>query len=116
MISKKITLQTEPLLQFDFLEEGFQVIDDSKDNNNRFYLFEDIKDIDIKKKSSNWFITILNFIFFGGPKYHYYEKQQITFKYGKEEVIILIENCEFKTVMEISEKIKSNISNLNTQI
>lgn len=34
---------------------------------------------------------------------------QIKFKYGNKMVIILTENCEFKTVIEISEKIKSHI-------
>ncbi len=55
-------------------------------------------------------------MFFGGPKYHYYERQQTRFKYGKEKVIILTENCEFKTVIQISEKIKSNISRIKSNI
>lgn len=115
MISERITLQTNPLFEFVFSQEGFQVTDNSKDNNNRFYRFEYIKNVESLANSSNWVITILNFIFFGGPKYHFYDRQQIKFKYGKEEVTLLTENCDFKTVKQISEKIKSHISNLNTQ-
>jgi len=114
VVSEKIILRAKPLFEFDFSQEGFGVIDNSKDNNNRFYRFENIRNIESLTTSSNWFITIVNFVFFGGPKYHYYERQQIKFKYMEEKIVILTENCEFKNVVEISKKIKSNISNLNT--
>ena len=101
MTSEKITLRTNPLFEFEFLENGFEVTDDSKDNTNRFYHFEHVNNVEAKTKSSNLLITIINFIFFGGPKYHYYERQKINFKYGKEEVVILIENSKFKTLIKI---------------
>jgi hypothetical protein len=119
MINEKITLRTKPLFEFEFSSEGFQVTDDSKDNTNRFYEYLMIKDIKCKLKSINWFSTLLNWLGFLhlalGDTELKYDGYQIRFNYGKEEVIILTENCEFKTVMEISEKIKSNISNQKTQ-
>jgi len=112
MISEKIILITKPLFQFEFLEKGFQVTDDSKDNTNRFYEYKMVKDVKYKSKSINWFSTLLNCLGFihvalGDVNLHY-DGYQIRFEYGKEKVVVLTENCEFKTVMQISEKIKNH--------
>ncbi|HBL79568.1 hypothetical protein [Aequorivita vladivostokensis] len=114
MIAERITLRTNPLFEFEFLEKGFQIKDDSKENTNRFYSFELINKVEAKTKSTNFFITAINFILFSGPKYHYYDRQQLKFKYEKDEVVIFVECCDFETVLQISEKIKSYISNLNS--
>lgn len=116
MIAERITLRTSPLFEFEFFEKGFQIKDDSKENTNRFYSFEHINKIEAKSKSTNFFITAINFILFGGPKYHYYDRQQLKFKYDKDEVVIFVESCDFETVLQISEKIKSYISNLESHI
>ncbi|MEZ4880915.1 MAG: hypothetical protein R2775_00845 [Flavobacteriaceae bacterium] len=115
MIAEKIILRTHPLFEIEFRKDGFNVVDNSKFNTNRFYHFDLISEIEAKIKSTNFFITAINFILFAGPKYHYYDRQQLKFKYEKEEVVIFIESCDFETLLQISEKIKSRISNLNTQ-
>lgn len=80
---------------------------------SRFFKYNLIKEVTHQSKSIKWFATLLNYfglvISFSHKTDFQMDGYQIKFKYGKEMVIILTENCEFKTVIEISEKIKSHI-------
>lgn len=119
MISEKIILRTNPLFAFEFLEEGFHVTDESKDNTNRFYEYKIIKDVEHKSKSINWFGSIINYfalvLGFSGDTDIQIDGYQIRFKYDNENVIILTEHCEYKTVIEISERINNKTALKSTR-
>ena len=69
-MSKNIILKKEPKIEFQFLDKGFQLIDEQTEQNSGFYAYNDLQSIDLK---NTWFprlaksLRIFTWIFNGVP-------------------------------------------------
>ena len=112
---KKIVLRKEPLLEFSFLINGFQFTDDSEDNTSSFFEYHKISKLETREKSTNWWLTIINFtleiLFQVGDTEINEDKRQIRFKYKGQLIVLLLNNCDFKTILEIKEFLSKKLQN-----
>lgn len=56
-------LNEKPLLKFILSENTFEIIDNSKMENNDSYKYKDLEEVLLKKEKTNWLISILSLIF-----------------------------------------------------
>ena len=106
-------LRKLPLLQFQFLENGFQFTDDSEDNTSRFFEYNKVSKMEAREKSTNWGLTIIDFIVgvllqAGGGDINE-DGRQIRFKYAKSSVILLLNNCDWTHVVKAKKLISSKL-------
>ncbi len=105
-------LRTEPLLQFQFLENGFQFTDDSESNTSQFFEYRNISKLDAREKSTNWWLTIVDFfvgILFQAGGEIQKEGRQIRFEYSKQLIILLLNNCDWEKIIKTREFISSRL-------
>ena len=113
MQEKTFILRKQPLLQFQFLENGFKFTDDSEANSSRFFEYNKVKKLEAKEKSINWWLTIGDFIleilFQAGDSKINENGRQIRFKYCKTSVILLLNNCDWANIVTTKEFIFSKL-------
>jgi hypothetical protein len=108
-----LILRKEPLLQFQFSENGFQFVDDSEDNSSRFFEYSKVLKLEARQKSTNWWLTIGGFITdilfqVGGDEINE-DGRQIRFRYNKSAVILLLNNCDWIHILKVKQFIFSKL-------
>jgi len=70
MISENILLKKSPKIEFQFLDTGFQLIDEETERNSGFYTYDDLQSIELNKpwfpKLAKW-LRAITWIFNGVP-------------------------------------------------
>ncbi len=69
-MSENIILKKSPKIEFQFLDNGFQLIDEQTERNSGFYYYNDLQSIELNKiwfpKLAKW-LRLLTWIFNGVP-------------------------------------------------
>jgi len=70
MMNKNIILKNNPKIEFQLLDNGFQLIDEETERNSGFYAYNDLQSIELNKtwfpKLAKW-LRIFTWIFNGVP-------------------------------------------------
>ncbi len=113
MSSDKIVLRLKPLFEFEFLDNGIRITDDSESNTNQFIDFEEIQEVSYAPKSLNWWLSFLNIllIFFSTHNDYglYNNKGGIRISRKSKDIIILTKNCKDSDVIKVCERINARL-------
>ena len=108
-MSKNIILKNDPKIEFQFLENGFELIDRQTNRNSGFYSYDDLLSIDLDNawfpRLSNWLRAITRIIngvpFF--PDSDSYKKAKLTIHSEKSSIGIWLTDT---SMAEKAKKIK----------
>jgi hypothetical protein len=91
-MSESITLKNSPKIEFQLLDNGFQLIDEQTQRNSGFYAYNDLQSIELNKlwfpRLAKWlraFTWILNGVPFF-PDGESYKKANVTFHFRKTKL------------------------------
>lgn len=90
-MSSTILLKKNPKIEFQFLDNGFQVLDEQTERNSGFYVYSDLQHIELSKTwfpSLAKFLRIFTWIFNGVPFF------PDTETYKKAKVIIYLKETK----------------------
>ena len=70
-MDRKIVLKNKSRMEITLGENEFEILDNSTPNNNGNYSYSNLKSVEINKKWTNWFLSIISYIpvvFMGSAK------------------------------------------------
>ncbi|WP_424003397.1 hypothetical protein [Maribacter sp. IgM3_T14_3] len=91
-----LDIRIKPKVTIVFNEEKFEIIDAEDVNNNGIFLIDNLKNVEIIERKTNWFITILSFtvdLFTGsGSGSNYKDKAYLNIDFENRSVKIWLSN------------------------
>ncbi|MDP5060495.1 MAG: hypothetical protein NWP64_01115 [Maribacter sp.] len=95
-MNQLLDIRTKPKVTIIFNEEKFEIIDTEDVNNNGLFLIDNLINVEVIKRKTNWFITILSFtvdIFTGsGSGSNYKDKAYLNIDFENRSVKIWLSN------------------------
>lgn len=98
-MSETILLKENPKIEFQFTENGFQIIDEKTTQNTGIYKYSDLESVELNKiwfpKLAKW-LRIITWIFNGVPYFpdaDAYKKANIVITLKKKKLGIWLTNC-----------------------
>lgn len=92
MMAKNILLKKSPKIEFQLLDNGFQLIDEQTAQNSGFYAYNDLQSIELNKawfpRLAKW-LRAITWIFNGVPLFpnaESYKKANVTFHFTKTKL------------------------------
>lgn len=111
-MSKSFELRDKPILQISLDESGIKINDAANPQNNGTYLFEQIKNVDLKPERTSWFASILSYVVdlitgsaFGGK---FKNKANLKLELINQTIKIWLIDADFEKAERVVELIKSN--------
>lgn len=113
-MGESIVLKNNPKIEFQFLDKGFQLIDEQTDGNSGFYSYSELQAIELNK---TWFpavakwLRIITWIFNGVPFFpdaESYKKSNVIIHFRKEKFGIWLTNTKMATKAKILKKLLDN--------
>lgn len=91
-MSENILLKKQPKIEFQFLDNGFQLIDEQTEKNSGFYAYNDLQSIELNKlwfpRLAKW-LRMITWIFNGVPFFPdaaSYKKANVVIHFGKSKL------------------------------
>ena len=108
-----VKLRKKPLFEVETVTDGFIIRNDADKNDNGLYEFDKIKNLEVKKRKINWFISIFSFVFdlfsAGGTGGIFKKRNQLKLSYDNVEKRIILNDCDMKLAERTFQKIKRHI-------
>lgn len=119
-MADSVLLKSDPKIEFQMLEHGFQLIDDHSQENSGFYAYSELRSIELNK---TWFpllakyLRAFTWILNGVPLFpnaESYKKSKIIFHFGKSKIGVWLTDT---TMVGKAKKIKQMLdARMNKQI
>ena len=99
-MSQNIILKKNPKIEFQLLDDGFNLIDEQTENNSGFYTYKELQSIDLDKpwfpKLAKW-LRALTWIFNGVPFFpdsESYKKAKLIFHFNNSKLGIWLTDTQ----------------------
>ncbi len=110
-MSENIILRKNPKIEFQFLDNGFQLIDEQTKQNSGFYDYNDVKSIELNKtwfpKLAKW-LRIVSWVFNGVPLFpdaESYKKANVIIHLGKTKFGIWLTDSQMTKKAKMLKKL-----------